>query len=117
MVKKQTSPSTLVQSSSYILDDDVVQMLEKLELTQHKNTFMKEELNMDDIRRMDDANLKSIGIEMFKHRRDIMEAASVYETRKTSASTKHITDTSSSSISKPITRGLESYYPIISKSQ
>ena len=62
---------------------------------------MKEELNMDDIRRMDDANLKSIGIEMFKHRRDIMEAASVYETRKNSSmpmpSTKHMSDTSSSS--------------------
>ena len=89
------------KSSSYILDDDVVQMLENLKLTHLKDIFMEEELDMNLIAKMTDTNLKTIGIQKFKHRKMILDAVSDIESKKSTK--QQSTEEHSTSSSSPFT--------------
>ena len=68
------SPSTTPQKNvaPFSLEQDLLNLLERLELTDLADIFAREELTMKDVLDMNDDELKSVGIPLFKQRKAIM---------------------------------------------
>ena len=56
------------------IDPDVMAFLQKLNLMDLKNIFAKEALTIDDIKEMTNADLKDIGVDLYKQRKTILTA-------------------------------------------
>ena len=69
-----TSTSTTLEKNvgTFSLDLDLLNLLERLELTELSDIFAREELTMKDVLDMNDDELKSVGIPLFKQRKAIM---------------------------------------------
>ena len=59
-----------------VLDQKVLEMLEKLGLVEHEQVFRKQELSLTDVAKLDHNALDSIGIKRVKHRTAIIEYVS-----------------------------------------
>ena len=55
------------------LDQDVLEMLQRLNLVGYKEVFKKQELSLTDIAEMNHDDLQSIGISSVKHRKAIIK--------------------------------------------
>ena len=58
------------------LDEEVREMLQKLDLVGYEEVFKEEELSLSDIAKLDHIGLKSIGISLVKHRTAIIKYTS-----------------------------------------
>ena len=82
-----------VSHDDVISEVEVLSFLEDLNLTELIDIFQKEELTMKDIQGMNNADLKDIGVEKFKHRKAILSSCEnlkkmvVTESPKPSSST------------------------------
>ena len=56
-----------------VLDQEVREMLQRLNLVEYEEVFKKQELSLIDIAEMNHVDLQSIGISLVKHRRAIIE--------------------------------------------
>ena len=59
-----------------VLDQKVLEMLQRLNLVEYEEVFKKQELSLTDIAKLDHEALKSIGIKLVKHRTAIIEYSS-----------------------------------------
>ena len=55
------------------LDEEVLEMLQKLDLMEHEGVFKEQDLSLSDIAELDHEALKSIGISSVKHRTAIIK--------------------------------------------
>ena len=55
------------------LDQEVMEMLQRLDLMEYEETFKKQDLSCSDIAEMNHEDLASIGISSVKHRKAIIE--------------------------------------------
>ena len=58
------------------LDQEVMEMLQRLDLMEHEGVFMEQDLSLSDIAELDHEALKSIGISSVKHRTAIIKYTS-----------------------------------------
>ena len=58
------------------LDQKVLEMLQRLDLMEHKEVFKEQDLSLSDIAELDHEALKSIGIRLVKHRTAIIKYTS-----------------------------------------
>ena len=56
-----------------VLDQKVLEMLQRLDLMEYEETFKKQDLSCSDIAEMNHEDLASIGISSVKHRKAIIE--------------------------------------------
>ena len=56
-----------------VLDQEVREMLQRLNLVEYEEVFKKQELSLIDIAEMNHEDLQSIGISSVKHRKAIIE--------------------------------------------
>ena len=58
------------------LDEEVLEMLQKLDLMEHEGVFKEQDLSLSDIAELDHEALRSIGIRLVKHRTAIIKYTS-----------------------------------------
>ena len=58
------------------LDEEVLEMLQRLDLMEHEEVFKEQDLSLSDIAELDHEALKSIGIHLVKHRTAIIKYTS-----------------------------------------
>jgi len=63
------------------LDQKVLEMLQRLDLMEHKEVFKEQDLSLSDIAELDHEALKSIGIRLVKHRTAIIKYTSTSSTQ------------------------------------
>ena len=59
-----------------VLDQKVLEMLQRLDLMEHEEVFKEQDLSLSDIAELDHEALKSIGISSVKHRTAIIKYTS-----------------------------------------
>ena len=59
-----------------VLDQKVLEMLQRLDLMEHEEVFKEQDLSLSDIAELDHEALKSIGIRSVKHRTAIIKYTS-----------------------------------------
>ena len=74
-IKRSPPPPRIIETpKTDEVDPDVMAFLQKLKLTELKDIFAKEALTMDDIKEMTNADLKDIGVNLYKQRKSILTA-------------------------------------------
>ena len=58
------------------LDEEVLEMLQRLDLMEHEGVFKEQDLSLSDIAELDHEALRSIGIRLVKHRTAIIKYTS-----------------------------------------